>query len=134
MLAPLAQTPPVTLTEEELREHLPTNLLDDLEGMTVTEGGTRPAVHPDHDEPKKKSWFSLGRRRRSLSAASAAEASFAELKAGSKLSLSDRLPYRSRHTEDDSHDSGFGPDGAPSPRSFSAERQPPLDPPPPPGF
>ena len=101
---PLTQTPPVTLTEEELREVLPAHLLDDLEG-TVIESGARVA-NQDHDEPKKKSWFSLGRRRRSLSASSAAEAIFSEFKAGTtgKQSLSDRLPPRPKLTEDDSHD------------------------------
>eukprot|EP00977_Amphora_coffeiformis_P019900 scaffold7586_cov174-Amphora_coffeaeformis.AAC.3 len=108
----VSQTPPVTLNEEELREHLPAHLLDDLEGTVPLDNRLLFGRSKDeHDEPKKKSWFGLGRRRRSLSAPSSREAGFAELKAGApRLSLSDRLPQRPKLESDDPQcDVGIGP-------------------------
>lgn len=107
----VSQTPPVSLTEEELREHLPAHLLDDLEGTSTVSDGNHPGKKQNQEdkhkekekkgkqrqEPKKRSWFGFGRRRRSLSVSTSGDASFAEMKAGnSRLSLSDRLPRRSK--------------------------------------
>jgi len=90
-----SQTPPVTLTGEEL---LPAHLLDDLEG-SVSLDNQLLGVRSKHEqeEPKKKSWFGLGRCRRSLSVPSSQEAGFTELKYGvSNHSLCDRLLQRSK--------------------------------------
>jgi hypothetical protein len=61
------------MTEEELREHLPTHLLDDLDGE-----------YSQAHESKKSSWFGLGRRRRSISVGSAlpGESALTDTKAG----------------------------------------------------
>ena len=80
---------PVSLTEEELMDHLPAHLLDDIEKAG------------EEGEPKKKSWFGLGRRRRSSSLASAGEATFHELKVGTRVSLSDRTGRRSKGVVDE---------------------------------
>ena len=98
-------TTSVSLTEEELREHLPAHLLDDLE---VSSPNNKTSYHKEEgEEPKKKSWFGLGRRLRSMSVPSPAESIFGELKAGSKLSLSDRVPRRSRLFGEDPRDESF---------------------------
>ena len=88
----VVQVTSTSLSEDELRGHLPANLLDDLEG--TSQNILASSSKDEQDEPKKKSsWFGLVRRRRTLSAPSEAEAGFSELKLGqSKFSLSDRLP------------------------------------------
>jgi hypothetical protein len=86
------EPPSVSMTEEELREHLPANLLDDLDGESSL---AQVSI--------KSSWFGLGRRRRSISVGSAlpGEGAFADMKAGgSRLASSDRRRTKVEDTED----------------------------------